>query len=164
MNVRRIGFGIGATIVATGLIVGTLAFSRATAGGAAPLPGLTDDDLSALRDQMVETAERWGEPDPIHGVIVATTSRRWWGAQPEVQLTDEAPDFDVYVLAFEGDLTAYDASPPPVPSAPSGHAALPTGHFAYLVASRDTVEVTEFGLGHEPLPVATLGPSLSVNL
>jgi hypothetical protein len=95
------------------------------------------------------------ERHPTGGIVVFTTQHKFYDAQGGPDFG--TPDFDVYVVAFSGDLTAHGASRPFGASAPQGHS-------VHIVYNAETLEMTDWGIGQSPPELAGIGPSIPLDL
>ena len=124
------------------------------AGASHSLPGLTPEKLERLRALSIETAHEMGEEHPTAGIVLATTQHHFY------EMTDGPTggrDFDAFVVAYEGDFTAYGASRPTGASAPRGHD-------VYVIYHADTLEVSDWGLGGIAFDPNKIGPWIPLDL
>ena len=144
------------------VLVALLAARLNHAGAAEPptamkssIPGLSPEEVAILRERALHTAADMGESHPTDGIIVSTTQHTFFAAQQGP--TFGTPDFDVYVMAFRGDFTAYGASRPAGADPPQGHA-------VYAVYNAQTLEVTDWGIGEDLPTFLERWPSMALDL
>ena len=127
-----------------------------TAGAARSLPGLTPEKLEKIRKWSIQTADEMGEDHPTGGIILAATQHHFYDMTQGP--TMGTPDFDAFIVTYEGDFTAYGAS------TPSGDVPPPKGHHVYVIYHADTLDMSDWGVGDNAFDPSKIGPWIPLDL
>jgi hypothetical protein len=139
----RLGLIVGVVAI-VGLLAGAGAEVARSAAAEPPVTLPDPAEKAQLREWIRGFAAFNGESAPADGRVIATTRARFNRADSGAEVETDPP---VWVVVVRGDFVANAAHPP-------YGAELPRGRFMVVAVDAQTKEVTDWGVGNRPFPVA----------